>query len=497
MNDVILKNPFDALLQISIELNSMHDIMEILEKVMDIAVETLEAERGFILLRSSDSKKNFEPVIARQISKETITDITNMSKSVVNEVISTGKTTLSYDAVEDQRFANANSIQLQKIHSILCVPMKMNGEVTGAIYMDNRSNVGNFTDESRDFLKAISKQAAIAIENAMLYEKLFSENTRLREQMNQQISFPEIIGKSKKIREVFDVVGSVADSEATVLIEGASGTGKELIAQAIHNNSSRKDKPFIAVFCGSLSESLLESELFGHKKGAFTGATVDKPGLFEEADGGTFFLDEIGDISKNIQTKLLRVLQEVEIKRVGDNKIHKIDVRIVAATNKNVWDLVQSDEFREDLYYRLNVIKIVMPELKERWEDIPLLAQHFLKIFSDKNKKYLKGFSKEAMNILQNYPWPGNIRELENTIERAVILSKETEIQANDLQIQKKQEVIEVGMKLKDIERRIVLKTLDSYSGNRTKAAEILGVSRRWLQYQLKEWGILENGSGL
>jgi len=488
MNDVILKNPFDALLQISIELNSMHDIMEILEKVMDIAVETLEAERGFILLRSSDSKKNFEPVIARQI---------NMSKSVVNEVISTGKTTLSYDAVEDQRFANANSIQLQKIHSILCVPMKMNGEVTGAIYMDNRSNVGNFTDESRDFLKAISKQAAIAIENAMLYEKLFSENTRLREQMNQQISFPEIIGKSKKIREVFDVVGSVADSEATVLIEGASGTGKELIAQAIHNNSSRKDKPFIAVFCGSLSESLLESELFGHKKGAFTGATVDKPGLFEEADGGTFFLDEIGDISKNIQTKLLRVLQEGEIKRVGDNKIHKIDVRIVAATNKNVWDLVQSDEFREDLYYRLNVIKIVMPELKERWEDIPLLAQHFLKIFSDKNKKYLKGFSKEAMNILQNYPWPGNIRELENTIERAVILSKETEIQANDLQIQKKQEVIEVGMKLKDIERRIVLKTLDSYSGNRTKAAEILGVSRRWLQYQLKEWGILENGSGL
>jgi len=497
MKNDTLKNPYEALFQISIELNSMHEIMEILEKIMDIAMETLEAERGFILLHKGEKKKNFEPVTARQISKESITDLTNMSSSVVNRVLENGETILTYDAVEDQRFANAKSIQLQKIHSILCAPMTNNGSVIGAIYMDNRSNVGNFNEESRDFLIAFSRQASTAIENARLYEKLHSENDKLREQMKHQSSFPEIIGKSKKIREVFDLVRSVADSEATILIEGSSGTGKELIARAIHNNSGRKDKPFIPVFCGSLSETLLESELFGHKKGSFTGATSDKPGLFEEANGGTFFLDELGEISKNIQTKLLRVLQEGEIKRVGDNKIQKIDVRIIAASNKRIWDLVNEGEFREDLYYRLNVINIVIPELKERWEDIPLLAQHFLKMYCDKNKKYLKGISKDAMTVLQEYHWPGNIRELENTIERAVILAKETEIQPSDLQIQNKQEIIEVGMKLKDIEKRIVLKTLESSNNNRTKAAEVLGVSRRWLQYQLKEWGIVDNDSGV
>ncbi len=310
-------------------------------------------------------------------------------------------------------------------------------------------------------------------------------------------NFPQIIGKSKKVRELLDLIGNVAQSEATVLIEGESGTGKELVAKGIHALSTRRDKPFIPIFCGSLTETLLESELFGHKKGAFTGATENKVGLLEEANGGTFFLDEIGDVSKNLQTKLLRVLQEGEIKRVGDSKITRIDVRIIAATNKDMWDLVQKNEFRDDLYYRLNVINIKMPSLRERKEDIPLLANHFLRIFADRNKKHLKGFSKEALKALIDYSWNGNIRELENVMERAVIMARGTQIEPTDLQLSRREERIEVGMSLKDMEKHFVLSTLDAYDWNRTKVSEILGVSRRWLQYQLKEWGVLDGDSRL
>ncbi len=363
--------------------------------------------------------------------------------------------------------------------------------------MDNRSGVGKFTQESIDFLEAFAQQAAVAIANARLYESLHSENIKLRKQIEERVLFPEIIGRSPKIQDIFDMVRNVAASEATVLIGGESGTGKELIAKAIHANSTRKDMPFVPVFCGSLTETLLESELFGHKRGSFTGATENKPGLFEEANGGTFFLDEIGDISKNIQTKLLRVLQEGEVKRVGENVTHKIDVRIIAATNKDLWDMVQKGEFREDLYYRLNVINITMPPLRERTDDIMLLADHFLHVYAERNKKHLTGLSEGAKKALLNYSWPGNIRELENTIERAVIMARSHLIEEHDLRLQKREEKLEIGMSLKEIEKMAVLKTLESVNGNRTKAAEKLGVSRRWLQYQLKEWGEIDGNSGV
>ncbi|RMF64549.1 MAG: sigma-54-dependent Fis family transcriptional regulator [Calditrichaeota bacterium] len=285
----------------------------------------------------------------------------------------------------------------------------------------------------------------------------------------------------------------VVESDATVLIEGESGTGKELVARAIHYNGDRRDKPFMALFCGSLPDSLLESELFGHKKGAFTGAVADKRGLFEAAHGGTFFLDEVGDLSPQLQTKLLRVLQEGEIKRVGENEIRKVDVRIISATNRDLYAMVKEGTFREDLYYRLNTISIRMPPLRQRKSDIPLLAHHFLDKFAVKKKAGIKGIDKDAQEALMNYSWPGNVRELENTIERAVVMARGEFITVDDLRLPSTAggvEKVEAGMSLKEVEKRLVARTLQEQEGNVSETARILGVSRRWLHYKIKEWNL-------
>jgi len=484
------KNPFEALLEITAELNSIRALNEVLGRIMDIAIETVAAERGFIVLKTDVQNQEMNIVCARKIPHENLIELVSMSKSVVKQVVEDGEAILTYDALQDDRFRHAESVQLHKIHSVVCVPLTYEGETFGAIYMDNRSNVGRFNQENLDFLKAFARQSTVAIINAQVIEQLKTQNTALQSKLAQQRRYPRIIGNSKQISQIFDLIDKVAATEATVLIEGESGTGKELVAQAIHDQSNRRDRIFIPIYCGSLSENLLESELFGHKKGAFTGATETKQGLLEEANGGTFFLDEIADISKNMQTKLLRVLQDGEVKRVGESRIFKVDVRIIAASNRDLWEQVQQEKFREDLYYRLNVIKIKLPTLRDRRSDIPILANFFLKTFCDKNKKYIKGLSKKAMDRLLNYAWPGNVRELENTIERAVILAKTTQIEPEDLEMHDTKMILENSLNLKEVEKQIVLKTLEEFSGNRTHAAKALGVSRRWLQYQLKKWGV-------
>ncbi|RMH87339.1 MAG: GAF domain-containing protein [Calditrichaeota bacterium] len=485
------RNPYEALVAINEEINSMRDTATLLNRVMDIAMSTLQAERGFILLKHSGKPKQFEAVVARNISADSIASIQELSSSVVNQVLESGQPVFSVDARADQRFSGAESILIQNIRSVMCTPLIRGEEVIGAIYMDSRLDAGKFDEESMQFLQAFARQAAVAIENARLFEQLQSENERLRQQITLNTIFPEIIGKSPQILEILEMIQNVADSNATVLIEGESGTGKELVARALHVHSSRRDKPFIPIFCGSLSENLLESELFGHKKGAFTGAIENRPGLFEEAHGGTLFLDEIADISKNVQTKLLRVIQEGEIKRVGETKIRKVDVRIIAATNKDLWEEVEAGNFREDLYYRLNVINIKMPPLRERKGDIPILAEHFLHKFARENRKTIKGFTPGALKYLESYHWPGNIRELENAIERAVILAKGNQITEDLLQLTRPEPEAElIGKPLKEIEKYVILKTLEMTGQNRTRAAQILDVSRRWLQYRLKEWGL-------
>ncbi len=487
------QNFYDALLNISEEINSVHNIDQLLDRIMDIAMNVLRAERGFMLLKSSDAEKGFAAVTARNISEETISGIQELSSSVVNKVLDSGEPVLTFDAQSDERFASAQSVVIQQIRSIACTPLLRKDDIIGAIYMDSRTNTEQFNDESLHFLQAFTRQAALAIENARLFEKLQTENRQLKRQMSLSNFFPEIIGQSPQIQEILDLINRVANSKATVLIEGESGTGKELVARALHYHSSRKDNLFVPVFCGGLTESLLESELFGHKKGAFTGAIENKPGLFEEADGGTIFLDEIGDINMNIQTKLLRVIQEGEIKRVGDSKTQKVNVRVVSATNKDLWKEVQKKTFREDLYYRLNVINFKMPPLRERGEDIHVLAEHFLKKFAKENGKFITGFSPPTLKLMMDYQWPGNIRELENTIERAVILSQQNQITPDLLNLSKTRVSDLLGKSLKEIEKAVIVETLEMTGQHRARTAEILGVSRRWLQYRIKEWGLDKN----
>jgi Nif-specific regulatory protein len=477
-----------ALSRVSEIINTLQELDPLLEKIMDIAVETVGAERGFILLTEENSE--MRPRTARNISAENIQDIANISNSVVQRVVQTGEAVISYDAQVDETLRESESVILNCIQSIACVPLAIKQRPIGALYLDSIVQRSGFTELSVPFLTAFANQAAIAIENAQLYERLREENRQLRKQAREASGFSEIIGQSPKMKAVFDTMNSVLDSDATVLIQGESGTGKELVARAIHYNGQRRDKPFIALFCGSLPEALLESELFGHKKGAFTGAMADKKGLFEAANAGTFFLDEIGDLSPNLQTQLLRVLQEGEIKRVGENLVRKVDVRMIAATHRNLRELIAQGKFREDLYYRLNVINIHLPPLRERAKDVPLLAQHFLQKYAAKNRKDIRGFTSEALDEITGHSWPGNVRELENTVERAVVLAKDSYLTPADLRLQEAARELPLpsGMTLMEMERRLVEKTLYEVDNNITHAADRLGVSRRWIHYKLKQW---------
>ncbi len=474
-----------ALSQISERLNSVKAINSLLEEVIDIAMAHLSAERGALILQEDD---RLQVEISRNISREKIADLTAISTSIVNRVLQTGQPVLTIDAVQDRRFAGAESIAVHGIRSVICIPLRLKNRQIGAIYMDSRTNRARFNQECLEFLVAFGHQAAIAIENARLYEALLKENVRLHHEVERLSGFGEMIGRSSQMQAVFDLIEKVTAVDTTILIEGESGTGKELVARAIHFGSQRKDKPFIAQFCGALPEHLLESELFGYKKGSFTGAAKDKIGLFESANEGTFFLDEISEISLSIQTKLLRVIQEREIWRIGETRPRPIDVRLIATTNKSLAAEIKSGRFREDLFFRLNVIAIHIPPLREREEDIILLANHFLKHFAEKTGKKISFFSDSARQILDDYHWPGNVRELENAIERAVILTNQQQIQPEDLRLETAAPSFKPGRTLKEFETQLLIKTLKANSGNRTRAAKSLDVSLRWVQMRLKEY---------
>jgi two-component system response regulator HydG len=338
------------------------------------------------------------------------------------------------------------------------------------------------------------------LKQVLEHYRLEKENRLLKERLGESFDYSRIIGRSKKMKDIFEVLALVSPSEATVLITGESGTGKELIANAIHQNSPRANRPFIKVNCAALNENLLESELFGHERGAFTGAANRREGRFELAHGGTIFLDEIGDMSLTTQAKILRVLQEKEFERLGGTKTLKVDVRIIAATNKELKEEVRKGRFREDLYYRLSVVPIEIPPLRQRKEDIPELAEHFLKVFRERNQRLIKGFQPRTMDLLMRYDWPGNIRELENTIEkRGVILSKEEYLTPEELplairslaeELEPEDSGIKPGYSLKEIEKELIIKTLAHTDGNRSKTAEILGITRQTLLNKLKEYGI-------
>ncbi len=337
----------------------------------------------------------------------------------------------------------------------------------------------------------------LTIRRALEQKRLLQENLFYRQELITKYKLKNIVGSSPQMLLVYKTVARVAESRSTVLIIGESGTGKEMVARAIHFNSPRSAKPFVAVDCGSLAETLLESELFGHVRGAFTGAVTNKKGLFEEGDNGTCFLDEVGDIGLAMQAKLLRVIQEHEIKRVGGTEPTKIDVRIVAATNKNLEELVAEKKFREDLFYRLNVVSIHIAPLRERREDIPLLAEHFLRKYAAENEKPISRISPEALDLLTRYHWPGNVRELENIIERAIILSRHAIILPEDLPWRLRVEpsgIAETSLpsqiSLIELEKMHIKKILEETGGNKKKAADILGIDRRTLYRMAARYGI-------
>ena len=340
-----------------------------------------------------------------------------------------------------------------------------------------------------------------AIERAMEHTRLKEENRHLRESLASQFNRQNLIGRSPAMARLMETIAQVAPSEATVLITGESGTGKEMIAGAIHFNSLRKDGPFVKINCAAITETLLESELFGHEKGAFTGADRRKEGKFRQAEGGTLFLDEVSEMSPGMQVKLLRVLQEREITRVGGDEVIKVDVRVIAATNKDLIKEMDAGHFRDDLYYRLNVVTINVPPLRERREDIPLIAQHFLKMFAERNHKSIKGFTPQVMDRLLKYNWPGNVRELMNAVERGVVLSRSDYLNEGELVLALRDhelpeeasswKALKEDMPLEEVEKEAIMKTMEMAGGNKSEAARRLGITRRTLHIKLKKYGMM------
>ncbi|MDA8407105.1 MAG: sigma-54 dependent transcriptional regulator [Deltaproteobacteria bacterium] len=350
------------------------------------------------------------------------------------------------------------------------------------------------------------EELRIKVQQTLEFWRLKEENILQKRRIENLFDASQIVGRSHKMRQVLETVAMVAPTEASVLILGESGTGKELIANALHQGSSRSDKRFIKINCAALPETLLESELFGHERGAFTGAVGRRPGRFELADGGTIFLDEIGEMTPSTQSKLLRVLQEREFEPLGSTKTVKVDIRILSATNKDLKEEVKRGTFREDLFYRLNVVPIQLPPLRERKEDIPLLTEHFLKIYNEKNGRHLKGFHPRALDAMMRYSWPGNIRELENVVERAVILTRDEYVSLPEVPESIARAVedpvqgintdgIRPGATIREVEKELILVTLAHNDGNRTRSAAELGITRRTLQNKLKEYGIDHHGT--
>ena len=390
-----------------------------------------------------------------------------------------------------------------EIGSVLSVPLIVQNELIGVINLIKRKNKKPFDEDQLNIVQILASKAAHFIKNARLQQKLFAENINLKKLLTDEKSFKGIIGKSTQMQKVFELIKSVAPQNTRILIEGESGTGKELIAKSIHLNSARSNKPYITVDCGALPMNLLESELFGHVKGAFTGAIKDKIGLFEEANRGTIFLDEIGNATDEIQMRLLRVIENEEIRPVGATKTKKIDVRIIAASSSDLKKKLKDGSFREDLYYRLNVIKIPIPSLRKRKEDILPLIKYFLKKFQTKTGKTFNTVEPDFFHCLENYKWPGNVRELENIIERAVTITPNNEfitISALPEEISKKeiespttlqpQKGCDLNILVNEYEKQLLLQSLQNCQWNQSEAGRLLGITEKKVRYKMAKHGI-------
>ena len=487
-----------ALFEVSKVINSSFDLEKNLAQTMHVLGDFLEMERGSVFLLD-DGTKELRIVAAHGLTKDQIEKGKyKTGEGIVGRVLEKGYPVVVPDVEEEPLFLNKTGSRIKRSGiSFLCVPIKFKGESIGVLSADRI-----FKDRAitiNEDIRVLEIVASIIAQHVILwrhYKKSEQEKENLKLELKGKYSLPNIIGTSDKMQEVFEAVHRVANSKATVLLYGESGTGKELIAKAIHYMSPRTKGPFIRFNCASIPEGLLESELFGHEKGAFTGAINARKGRFELACGGTILLDEVGDLPINLQPKILRVLQEKEFERVGGERTIKIDVRLIAATSRNLEELVSKGKFREDLYYRLNVVPLFMPALRERKEDIPHLTEHFLKRFNEENDKNIS-ISPESLRILIGYSWPGNVRELENTMERLVVMSNGKSIEPSDLPINIRllsskvvlqKDSLKTG--IEDMEKSSILHALEETGWVQAKAARVLGITSRQIGYKMKKYDI-------
>ncbi|MDZ7859319.1 MAG: sigma 54-interacting transcriptional regulator [Candidatus Krumholzibacteriota bacterium] len=499
-------NKLEILINVTKALNSTLNLNELLAKIIDSIINLADTDRGFLMLADNKGEMKFR--IARDKNEQSLEERDfEVSYSIINEVTQKGTPLFISDLMENEQFAKKESVIDLQLRTAICVPLKLDNRIIGVIYTDASRLSGDITEDDISIVSAFSSQAAIAIENARLHgalilskEDLARENRKLKQELSDKYEFSGIIGKSKSMLDIFSTIKKIALFDTTVLITGSTGTGKELIAKAIHYNSKRKDNELVTINCSAMPAELLESELFGHKKGSFTGASNDKPGLFETASGGTIFLDEIGDMPETLQVKLLRTLQEGEIRRVGENLTRKVNVRIIAATNRNLEAHAEKGGFRRDLFYRLNVVPITIPPLRDRQEDILPLVVHFLDKYSKKMKKGEVSISPEVTKLFLSYQWPGNVRELENSIERALALSGDSKTLNKEHFPQfftgemgmktGNREIYSLKQGIKSAEKKIIEDTLSKTGGKVTKAAELLKVSRQHLHNKINEYNI-------
>ena len=472
-----ISNALSSLYEIVKVMNSTKRLEDLLHLIISESIKLLGATNGSLLLKE-DSSENLVTVTALGESLQTLKKFKKIKigQGVIGWVARHGEPLLVPDVKKEPRYIQASSF----VKSELAVPLIREAKVIGVLDL-NSHRYNKFDQFDLEIATILASQAAVSIQNAQLYQKSKKDE-----------SFEQFVGNSSKILGILKLVETIADSDASVLIQGESGTGKELIALAIHQQSSRKDKPFIAISCGALAEGVIESELFGHERGAFTGAFHQKRGKFELADGGTLFLDEITEISPSIQVKLLRVLQEQQFERVGGTGPIHVNLRIIAATNKNIQEALASKSFREDLFYRLNVIPIEIPPLRERVEDIPLLAMHFLMLFREKYNKNISTISPGVMNTFLAYSWPGNVRELQNYIERMIILERKEMLTLESLTLpsprfsQNLPPNLSLKEALKAAEKEFISHSLTFHNKNISKTAMSLKISRQHLYRKIK-----------
>jgi transcriptional regulator with GAF, ATPase, and Fis domain len=460
----------------------LEDQDEMLEEIMTAALKTLKAERGFIAL-VDETTGELACELVRSESGEDLSEKLEVSRTIIHKVLREGVSILTVNAQEDTQFDKAKSIREYNIRSAICAPLLFREEILGVIYLDNRASAGSFSQDDQMFLIALSHQAGIALGNARLHRRVVQENVWLESTLKPKF---QILGDSPKMKRVFETIKKVAPTDITVLIQGETGTGKELAAKAIHTLSPRREHPFVPVNCAAIPKELIESELFGHEKGSFTGATSAREGKFQLADGGTIFLDEIGDMSLDLQAKVLRILEDRELQRVGGSKSVSVNVRVLAATNKDLAKAVEDGAFREDLFYRLNVVAIELPPLKERKMDIIPLAEYFI-------AERVKKISSKAQKLMEAYEWPGNVRELRNCVDRAVVLGDGKVIQPEDLpyNLRKGGQVIPAPLEtLEHMEEDHIVRVLRYADWNKSDAARILGVTRQTLDNKIKRYKI-------